>query len=82
MNGIDKQGVVPDQIHDNQRGNAGILHCAFAGFLELRSQSMERMAAVYLQPLSDQPRCGSQIGSLRDSGMGVSSPPSASLTGS
>jgi hypothetical protein len=56
MNSIDKPGVVHAQIDERRCRNVGILRRVFASILELRSPSIERIAAFYLQPLSDQPR--------------------------
>ena len=82
MSSIDKLSVAHARVDETKNRNAGLLRRMVTLFFECRSQSIDRLATVYLQALSDQQLydlgfSASEISSLR-SGKYSSAEPSFS----
>jgi uncharacterized protein YjiS (DUF1127 family) len=54
MSSIDKLSVAHARVDETKNRNAGLLRRMVTLFFECRSQSVDRLATVYLQALSDQ----------------------------
>jgi uncharacterized protein YjiS (DUF1127 family) len=70
MSSIDKLSVAHARVDETKNWNAGLLRRVITRIFEWRSESMGRMATVYLQALSDQQLhdlgfSASEIASLR-----------------
>jgi uncharacterized protein YjiS (DUF1127 family) len=83
MSSIDKLSVAHARVDETKNRNAGVLRRVVKRIFECRSQSIDRLATVYLQALSDQQLydlgfSDSEIASLR-SGEYASAEPSFSM---
>ena len=82
MSSMDKLSLAHAQVDETKNRNAGVLRRVITRIFGWRSQSIDRMATVYLQALSDQQLydlgfSASEIASLR-SGEYASAEPSLS----
>ena len=82
MSSIDELSVARARVDETKNRNAGVLRRVVKRIFECRSQSIDRLATVYLQALSDQQLydlgfSASEIASLR-SGEYASAEPSFS----